>query len=149
MTLATMFDELGWRAPAQLAVRAIRIRERLELARIRYLAIVAKIRAIALTALLWLAGIALTLLYLLVCSYIDREDFAAHNDRLRAIVTTAAIENARLKAQVTELTATRTQKLIYLIEAESTKQAKEKLSRLAMMVAADHFDLQESTREKK
>lgn len=97
----------------------------------------------------WLAGAAFVLAYLLICSYLDRQELAAENSR--AAVATIALrhDKAELEERLAELVSSRQQKLIYLIEASSTAEAKDKLARLALMVATEHYNLQEATREPK
>jgi hypothetical protein len=92
----------------------------------------------------WLAALALVFGYLFLQQWIATMDL---RDTLR--MTNAAnieldTENARLEEELAEAKAAHGQKLFYLIEADSTHEAKDKLARASMLVAGAHFQLQEA-----
>lgn len=92
----------------------------------------------------WLAALALVFGYLFLQQWIATMDL---RDTLR--ITNAAnveldTENARLEEELAEAKAAHGQKLFYLIEADSTREAKDKLARASMLVAGAHFELQEA-----
>jgi len=100
------------------------------LARSRYSAVIAEVRRTWRLLERSLAGAALVLAYL-----VGHQWLAANDVEL-------GFENRRLQDDLAEIAAARTQKLIYMIEAGSTAEAKDKLSRLAVMVAAEQYNLQ-------
>jgi hypothetical protein len=89
----------------------------------------------------WLAGAALVLAYLLVQQWIEATDTREALRASNAANVELDFEVQRLKDDLAEANSNRTQKLIYLIEADSTREAKDKLSRLALMVAEQHYNL--------
>jgi hypothetical protein len=147
MTLANVIDEITYRAPARLALRVAALRKRLAALWTQSTAAIVSIHRASRAAASWLASVAFVLAYLLVCSWLDRADLAVQNAVLRAATAKLARDKASLEVRVAEFASTRTKKLIYLIEADTTTEAKDKLARLALMIAAEHFDLQEATKE--
>lgn len=142
MDLPRTLDDLEYRLPAAQIIRfrALRSRGRVAAMHVRYW----QLRLAR--HVWWLVAIIGVLLYLTVAAWIDNDELT-RNERVRdRAIANLSADNEELRAQVAELAANRTQKLIYLIEAGSTTEAKDKLSRLAMMVAGEHFALSEATR---
>jgi glutathione S-transferase len=147
VTLANIIDEITHRAPARLAIRTGAIRKRIAAFWTQSKAALERIHRAWQAASPWLAGTAFVLAYLVICAWLDRADLRADNAQLRTATTELERDKAVLETRISELIATRTRKLVYLIEADTTSEAKDKLARLAMLVAAEHFDLQEATKE--
>lgn len=146
MTPAELLDEVACHAPARFAFNAIALRKRLAILQTSLAGAIVWIRRAWRSAMPWLAGATFVLAYLLVSSWLDRHDMAVTNQQLRLAGDELTRDKVALESRLAELMATRARKLIYLIEADTTTEAKEKLSRLAMMVAAEHFELQETTK---
>lgn len=134
-------DEFVHVAPPRIAIALIAARIRIRTLRIRLAPAIARARHAGRVIAPWIAAAAFVLGYLLVCGYLDRQDLADENSRLKTERAALRLEKAELESMIAELHASRTQKLVYLIEADTTTEAKEKLARMAMMVAREHFDL--------
>lgn len=142
-------DELAYIAPPRIAIRALTLVAKLERIQRTCLAIIDRRRRAWSVAITWFAAGAFVLAYLLICSYLERHDLSLKN--LEAARANAELQRDKesLEAQLAEAVATRTQKLIYLIEADTSVEARDKLQRLAMLISSEHFNLQEAIRETK
>jgi hypothetical protein len=92
----------------------------------------------------WLAGAGLVMAYLLAQAWIsagEHENAAAALRQERAVLVD---ENKALRAELAEVSALRTGNLFFLIEGNSTRELRDKLQRLSMLIAGEHFALQES-----
>jgi hypothetical protein len=141
MNLPRTLDEIEYRLPARYVIRFRDVSRRVRMAAIhlRYW------RDRLARQVLWITAIAGVLGYLAVAAWIENRDLVYGEqvrDRAIAILST---ENAELRRQRAEQDATRTRKLIYMIEAGSAKEAKEKLSSIAMLVAGERFAMDEAT----
>jgi hypothetical protein len=147
MDLPRTLDELEYHLPATHAIRfrALRGQARVAAIHFRYWQHVLARRV------WWLVAAIAALGYLVVAGWLENQELT-YGERIRdRAIAQLSQDNAELRALVAEQAATRPHKLIYLIEAGSTTEAKDKLSHLAMQVAGAHFELSEATttREKK
>lgn len=94
----------------------------------------------------WLAAAAFVLTYLVVNQWIAAMDLRDTLRETNAANVELDADNQRLKDELAELTASRTRKLFYIIEGGSTQEAKDKLSRLALMLAAEHYQMDQEGR---
>jgi hypothetical protein len=141
MSLPRTLDEIEYRLPARYVIRFRDVSRRVRMAAIhlRYW------RDRLARQVLWITAIAGVLAYLAVAAWIENRDLVyGEQVRDRAIAILSS-ENAELRRQRAEQDATRTRKLIYMIEAGSADEAKDKLSRIAMLVAGERFAMDEAT----
>ncbi len=91
----------------------------------------------------WIAGLALVLTYLLICTWLEKRDAIADFGTAVQAITVLQQENAQLRARAAELEAMSGNKtLFYLIEGGSLEQAAAKLQRVAMTIAGDAYNMQ-------
>jgi hypothetical protein len=145
MDLPRTLDELEYQLPSAHAIRfrALRGQGRMAAIHLRYWQ-----QRLA-RRVWWLVALIGALLYLVVAGWMDNAELTAGERVRNRAIARLSRENAELRADLAEQVGTRTHKLIYLIEAGSTTEAKDKLSRLAMDVAGYRFELDEATREDK
>jgi hypothetical protein len=92
----------------------------------------------------WLAGAGLVMAYLLAQAWISASDLRNATAALRQERAILVDENKALRAELAEAGALRTGNLFFLIEGNSTRELRDKLQRLSMLIAGEHFALQES-----
>lgn len=146
MNLIDSLDEIAYRAPARCTIRAMTLLAALRSARDAWTAAFERRRRLWMQIITWLAAAAFVLAYLLVCSYLERADLAVKNEEAARAIAALQRDKTAAEAALSELLSTRTHKLVFLIEADSTMEARDKLQRLSMMVAEEHFNLQEAIR---
>lgn len=106
---------------------------------------VARIRRTWLRVQPWLAGAALVFAWLWIQAWMAAQELQLKLREANAANVELDFENQRVQDELAEATATRTQSLVYLIEADSTREARDKLARLALMVATESFNLRKPT----
>lgn len=89
----------------------------------------------------WLAAFAVVLAYLLVAAWLENQDLRVKVRELHVAALELDLENAQFEAQISDMAATRDVPLFYVIESGSTREAQDKLQRLAMLVAQQAYAL--------
>lgn len=133
--MQTLFEDLQYRAPARVAIAARHVQQRLA----RFMTRTAAVRRVIAD---WLGAIVLVMAFLLVHGWLARQelkDELAHTLLERDGLFT---DRARLQTQLAERTALQnTGGMYFLIEADSSEEARDKLTRASVLAATYGYEL--------
>lgn len=135
-------DYLEYSGPARLSIAWSR-------SRARALILVTRAKCAWQKVQPWLAGAGLVMAYLLAQAWISAYDHENADAALRQERAVLVDENKALRAELAEASALRTGNLFFLIEGNSTRELRDKLQQLSMLIAGEHFALQESMKGRK
>jgi hypothetical protein len=141
-------EEIEYRLPARYAIRLRAVSGRIRMGAIHVRYQVRSAHLFLQRSAWWITVITLVLAYLAIAAWMDNDDLRSAEVLRDKAIARLSQENTELRHALAEQVGTRNHKLLYLIEAGSTTEAKDKLSRLAMMFAAERFALDEATEKK-